>query len=221
MKKIVTKTILMALSLSIVGTSFPSLHVFASEEIPTVVYNENGVKTEQSENEIILEDSITNETLVLEYTNDDQAEGIITDQTGHVDTLLKDSDGNLLINGEVVLELISDTDSTSSMNPAGTSSIAATTSWTLFNTKKYKQSVLKSANTTAIALAYLYPPIGTVAGIVSAIQSVFNTGKPAQKELYVLIKQYHNNKATSPSLYQIKTTSSIYRKSNYTSRDYY
>ncbi|WP_407371864.1 hypothetical protein [Carnobacterium sp.] len=213
MKKIVTKTILMALSLSIVGTSFPSLHVFASEKIPTVVYNENGVKTEQSENEIILEDSITNETLVLEYTNDDQ--------TGHVDTLLKDSDGNLLINGEVVIELISDTDSTSSMNPAGTSSIAATTSWTLFNTKKYKQSVLKSANTTAIALAYLYPPIGTVAGIVSAIQSVFNTGKPAQKELYVLIKQYHNNKATSPSLYQIKTTSSIYRKSNYTSRDYY
>ncbi|PKQ92826.1 hypothetical protein CXK86_01520 [Paenibacillus sp. BGI2013] len=214
LKKVIISIMLGALTLNILP--IPQSHASTINIQGTTLYNDNGVEITKTDNGVFLNDEINNETLSLVYKNSEHTEATITDQNGNIQELFKDDNGNVYLDGELFLEFTTNSEQLKLDASTLNARLSAAENWTLFTTARYKQSLIDNVNKAAIAIASLYPYIGLVTGIAAVIQSVYNINKPLQSEIYLEIKQYHNNMEKTPSFYQIKTETSFYKNSNYT-----
>lgn len=198
------KTLSILLSLSLCTSAVAPISAFASEgqNKGSVVESTNEYQIIENKNKVIVIDKVahTKETVVF---NDDRTEATVHLANGEVQKFSTNSEGNVELNGEVVLE--KEVTPVGNSNVEGEVSIAAYQYVTTFKTK---QSFYNTSRSIAIALIGLVPGLGTiatVAGIVDAARGF------ASNEVYITITQYYDSYT-----HMVKNVVRFYKYSNYT-----
>ncbi|MBY0117359.1 hypothetical protein NST33_28525 [Paenibacillus sp. FSL L8-0435] len=191
-KQKATKLLSTVMAATLIATFYPST-IHAQENNPyEVIINDN--------KQVVINHD-TNQSVSLEFTNDEKTEGIWTGANGVTQQYKKDANGSIYLDGVMVVEAVREYRKTNSLNSA------AATSWTYVTTFKTKQSIINNAGDAALLIIGLVPGMGTVAVVIGAINLAKRAGA---SEVYIKIDQY-----ISHDYRNVKNVTYYYSDANY------
>ncbi len=158
-----------------------------------------------TEDSITLTDTSTGATASIIYTNNFTS-AIIKDFDGSEHYGYTDSNGNICLDGQIVIRKISTINSTNGLNSA--SLVSSSNGYTYVTTYYTSADVQAGAGAIALALVGLVPGMSVPAALISVL-----AGYQAMvaDNVYMKVKQYYNE-----STHYIKNIVYMYKNSDYT-----